>query len=65
MTTKDEIYSSALGRNKSKLDSAFIDFIFSLGTPINIETHSYWSGNTRTSYKITGLVLSYTRCILG
>ena len=52
MTTKEEIYGAAQGRNKNSLDTAFIEFLFSLGAPTNIENHSYWSGNTRTSYKI-------------
>ena len=52
MTTKEEIYAAAQGRNRTSLDPSFIDFIFSLGTPISIDNHSYWSGNTRNSYKI-------------
>ena len=52
LTTKEEIYASAQGRNKTALDSSFIDFLFSIGHPTNAESHAFWSGNTRTSYRV-------------
>ena len=51
-STKEEIYASALGRNRNQLDTNFVDFLFSLGETTPIDTHSYWSGNVKSSYRI-------------
>ena len=51
-TTKEEIYESAMGRTRSQLDPNFIDFLFSLGRTTNTDTHPYWSGSVKNSYRI-------------
>ena len=51
-STKEEIYASALGRNRTQLDSNFVEFLVSLGQTTNIDAHPYWSGHVKSSYRI-------------
>jgi len=49
---REQIYAATTGRKTKALSKDFIEFLFDLGRPVNVDDHSDWTGNVKTSYRI-------------
>ena len=46
------LISFALQTSEVNVDAVFIEFLRSLGWPVDVKKHAGWTGNTATSWKI-------------